>query len=53
MGFSQYENSFREHEINGEALLELGSLEEFKHMNIFKLGHIKIIQKYINLIKET
>jgi serine/threonine protein kinase len=53
LGMEEYSAKFLENEINGEALLELGTLEEFNYLGVLKLGHVKILQKNIKLMKKN
>eukprot|EP01080_Neovahlkampfia_damariscottae_P011220 gene11220-4042_t len=54
MNLGIYEEEFMKNEINGETLLELNETSEFlQFLNIRKLGHIKMIQKYIQLMRES
>ena len=53
MGMESYSQSFLDNEITGESLLELATIEEFNYLNVKKLGHIKLLQKYIRIIKKS
>lgn len=53
MGYAEYKKAFIENEINGEALLELETYEDFKHLQVKKLGHIKLLQKYIRIMNHN
>ena len=53
MNLDEYKDNFTKNDINGEILLELNDISEFiQFLNIRKLGHIKMIQKYIQLMRE-
>jgi serine/threonine protein kinase len=48
-----YKFAFQYNEINGENLLELHDIQELKlFLGFEKLGHIKTLQKYIQLMRE-
>eukprot|EP01080_Neovahlkampfia_damariscottae_P005247 gene5247-8858_t len=52
IGLGTYKKSFFEHEVNGEALLELKETDEIdKYLGVKKLGHIKILQKRIRTLR--
>jgi hypothetical protein len=51
--FKEYATIFKEHDINGEAFLELKSLKEFQLLKITKLGHILLLQKFIRMIRNN
>jgi hypothetical protein len=48
-----YKSAFQYNEIHGENLLELHDIHELKSfLGIKKLGHLKTLQKYIQLMRE-
>lgn len=53
MKLSEYIKNFLEHEIDGEALLEINSTKDLLFMEVKKLGHIKILLKYILKMKSN
>jgi serine/threonine protein kinase len=53
MNLEKYKQSFSQNHIDGEILLELDEMSEFtKFLGISSLGHIKLIKKYIQLMRE-
>jgi serine/threonine protein kinase len=53
MGMEEYVSNFKSNEIDGESLLELEDFQDFHLLKIYKVGHIKKFQKYIQLMRET
>eukprot|EP01080_Neovahlkampfia_damariscottae_P006255 gene6255-10263_t len=53
MNMEMYQQLFVMNEIDGEALLELEDIQDFYFLKIMKLGHIKKLQKYIKIMRET
>jgi serine/threonine protein kinase len=53
MGMEEYISTFKSNEMDGESLLELEDYKDFQMLKINKVGHIKKLQKYIQLMRET
>lgn len=53
MKLSEYIIYFNEHEIDGESLLEINSTEDLILMGVKKVGHMKILLKYISKMKSN
>lgn len=53
MHMPQYVHCLRSHDIHGEALIELSTIEDFQVLGVTKLGHIKLLQKYIRLLRSA
>jgi hypothetical protein len=53
MNLEKYKQNFSQNHIDGEILLEMDEISEFtKFLGISSLGHIKLIKKYVQLIRE-